>query len=71
MGTMTSGQTSKFEYEVNVQEQQDGGLQGYMQDTVNYSINEQTLSETNKTTVSTPQIASVENEATKMIIFPQ
>ena len=36
-----------------------------MQDTVNYSINEQTLSETNKTTVSTPQIASVENEATK------
>ena len=65
MGTMTAGQTSKFEYEVNVQEQQDGGLQGYMQDTVNYSINEQTLSETNKTTVSTPQIASVENEATK------
>lgn len=65
VGTMTSGQTSKFEYEVNVQEQQDGGLQGYMQDTVNYSINEQTLSETNKTTVSTPQIASVENEATK------
>lgn len=56
IGTMAAGQTSKIAYQVNVPEQLDGGLQGYMQDTVNYNINEQSLSETNKTTVSTQEL---------------
>ena len=63
IGTMSEGQVVKIEYEVKAN--LEAGKQGIMQDKVTYSINGQTLNETNKTTVTNEATPVVKDESTE------
>ncbi len=63
IGTMSEGQVVKIEYEVKAN--LEAGKQGIMQDKVTYSINGQTLNETNKTTVTNEATPIVKDESTE------